>query len=92
MDGAEVYIGDSMHDMQFGRGRVVEILSNNRVILNFAPTNRRYTFNTLTGCMNGRQFRTLFWQDPVLAVPVKDDAQWVLMRNICTSVVNSFRT
>lgn len=92
LDGDPVNVGDTIYDMQYGPGQAAELLSGNRFILNFSPLNRRYTYLADTGCMNGRSFRTAFWQDPILATPVKNDSKWLAMKGVCQSVVASYRT
>lgn len=92
MDLSPVNVGDTVYDMQYGPGTVAEVLTSVFIVSypQGTVTGRRYTYNGL-GIMNGRQFRTLFWQPPIIATPFKNEADWVRIQAICSAVVAAFR-
>lgn len=89
MDGAVVLVGDQVHDVVYGVGTVVELLDN-RFVVSYASMRRRMTYNS-SGIASTKSVRTLYWRDPVLVAPAKDDVQWSKMRAVCMAVVAAFR-
>lgn len=90
MDGAGVAIGDSVFDTALGTGKVEELLLDNRIIVRFYPSNRRAAYGT-SGVAHGKQFRTLYWHDPVLFIPLKNEPKWQQMKRIFMSIAAELR-
>jgi len=89
MDSFPIIVGDNVHDTAYGPGRVVTLMSGNRFQVAF-PQGRSYVYND--GGVNSRfTIRTLFWRDPVIAVPTKTDDDWTAIRNVCSAVVAAWR-
>ena len=73
-DGGEVKNYDSVYDVAYGSGRVVEINEGSGIFrVAFGP--RTFAYNTKG--FGTFQRKTLFWRDPISNfVPMKDDATW----------------
>lgn len=90
MDGSPVLVNDAVFDTQYGTGEVEQILIDNRFTVLFSGLNRRVTYNG-SGLSARFQVRTLFWHDPIIAVPAKSDANWLKIKQIATVLVSALR-
>jgi hypothetical protein len=90
MDGDPVLLNDMVHDTALGNGRVVELLLDNRFVVQFYPSQRRVTYRT-DGVAANRQHRSLYWHDPVLLIPTKSEPRWLLIRRMCMGIVTEMR-
>lgn len=90
LDGTEVRVGDTLWSVAEGRGRVTQLLTEGRVLIEFEVGGRTVTFDGL-GIRARGTHRTLFWKNPIIAIPSKDDALWDRLRPVITAVVAAFR-
>ena len=90
LDGSEVFIGDSVYGVGYGTGRVSELLSEGKFRVYFASSNRSITFDG-NGVMARMAHRCLFWRDPVLAAPFKDEVQWNRIKPVITAAIDAFK-
>jgi hypothetical protein len=86
-DGSPVLVGDSVFDLAYGPGIVVELKPvEQRFIVRFG---QRYVGYTLSGVGNFDR-KTLYWRDPVLSLPVpKSSDKWSLFTQIKQSIHNA---
>lgn len=84
MDGYDVNIGDSVHDLIFGAGKVERLVKEqDRFWVKFGPNNLRCFSNQGFGNF---QERTLFWKNPITIIPHKHDEAWDMTVAISNSV------
>lgn len=88
MDGSPLNVDDVVYDVTLGEGRVEQLLVDGRFTVKFAGVNRSLAFDS-RGVTSAYRVRTLFWRNPVLVVPLKDDAQWTKAMAVCRVVVEA---
>lgn len=88
LDGSSVAIGDNVYGVGHGPGQVIELLTEDRFRVQFAAGST-YTFGS-DGVMARAQYRSLFWRDPVLAAPGKDETRWNRIVPIITAAMGVF--
>ena len=88
LDNDVVALGDTVHDVVLGVGRVSEIFPDGRFMVSF-PT-RRVAY-TGTGRSKLNRGRTLYWHDPIVAIPTKNDSRWLLMKRLCAAIIAEVR-
>jgi len=83
LDGSVVKVGDRVHVLGRGEGKVTEAVSTSCVVTQPNGVFFRYSDN---GVQNGSTHRTLYWRDPVVIAPLKDEEGWnklvIAMREI----------
>jgi len=85
LDGYDVIVGDTVHDVAFGPGKVVSLRDlDDKFEVRFVQGNSGL-YRT-TGIGPALQRRTLFWTDPVLFVPSKDPARTRLMIQLAVAI------
>lgn len=86
LDGADVRIKDSVYDVAYGAGKVTHLADNGGITVRFGDGRE-------AGYVEGRtpRFpqRTLYWQNPIVAVPPKSMRRWVAVRAAAAAVANS---
>lgn len=86
-DGSELAINDSVYDVAYGSGHVIEInglVGYFRVA--FGP--RSFTYN-ING-MGTFTRKTLFWRDPISGfIPPKDVVKWDMFIKLRLALVNT---
>lgn len=87
MDGYKVEVGDRIFDTRFGWGTVF-LTQPGFVSVEF-PKNLRYKY-TNEG-RRGKLPRSLFWQDPVVGAPPKDEFRWNEAKRLMGQVIATFR-
>ena len=90
MDGAPIIVGDSVHDILHGPGTVVELKANDRVRVRFGQKYFVYDANGVI--VDSGYRRTLYWRDPVLFPPQKDDVNFHLTRKLVQDIYNRIKT
>lgn len=89
LDGYDVNIGDSVYDVAHGTGKVMELLVENRFRVHFS-SGQYFVFDS-SGRTNRYPNRTLYWHNPVLMAPLKDDTKWASAAAICRTVAEQLR-
>lgn len=82
LDGFEVKVGDTVYDLVLGSGVVVSLHEDsavNRFTVKFGE-HRQLTFDEHGFCHH--KFRTLYWHNPIIAIPAKDDVFWALQKDV----------
>jgi hypothetical protein len=91
MDGYAVNIADTVYDVAYGEGVVVQLLgSSNKFIVTFEGINRSISYD-MNGIGPRPNKRTLYWHDPVLVVPAKPEPLWAKTRVVCMNVAEVLR-
>jgi hypothetical protein len=82
MDGCDVLIGDRVQDVIFGAGVVDKINEDEgRFWVLMAGRNECYDSKG-----NGRfGVRTLYWRDPIIVAPAKNETTWEQVSAIATA-------
>jgi hypothetical protein len=88
LDGDSIELGDAVYDVVLGVGRVVEVFADGRFRVGFTA---RAVVYTGTGHSKLNRGRTLYWHDPIVAVPTKSDSRWVLIKRLCAAVIAEVR-
>jgi hypothetical protein len=83
MDGYPILRGDSVYDVAFGRG-IVDRIENSGALfwVKFGNSLRSYDAR---GYGSFKE-RSLYWQDPVIIIPHKNDNTWARAVKIATAV------
>ena len=89
LDGYDVNIGDKVFDVAHGIGDVMEMLVEDRFRVRFA-TGQYFAYDS-TGTTKRYPRRTLYWHDPVISLPHKDDTKWSAAAAIGRAVVDQLR-
>lgn len=73
-DGSELSVNDSVFDVAFGSGHIIEVNEETKKIrVQFGP--RTFTYNEIGHGQFPR--KTLFWRNPIGAfIPMKKDTNW----------------
>ncbi len=83
-DGSELALNDSVYDVAYGSGRVIELDNRNNVF--------RVAFGARTFTYDLKGFgtfprKTLFWREPLgTFVPAKNDEKWDMFDKLRTAV------
>lgn len=90
LDGETVDLGDRLFDLVHGQGVVVETYAlSNQFRVEFG-NDKRVVYDGV-GMSRFFRTRTLYWHDPMIALPVKSDRGWLRIKNICAAVVREMR-
>jgi hypothetical protein len=90
MDGSPVRNGDTVYDVVYGAGQVVELLVDGRFVVALSGGSRRIVFDE-RGFSKMSRARTLYWHNPFLIVPGKSDADWDRLRRVVGALVAEMR-
>ncbi|MFZ1491126.1 MAG: hypothetical protein WAS51_14405 [Ilumatobacteraceae bacterium] len=92
MDGYPVLVNDRVYDTQYGWGEVEQLLVDNRaaVVFTVGSKSLRHVYDA-NGVGTRFKTRTLYWHDPIIAVPAKSDNGWTKIQQICRAVVDTLR-
>jgi hypothetical protein len=86
-DGEEVKIGDSMYDVAYGAGTVVELMPRQ------SQFRVKFGERTFTYRLNGQSVfprKTLFWREPIgKYYPRKNDTKWATFLNLCDAIAHA---
>lgn len=89
LDGYDVQRGDAVYDVAYGAGRVTHLADNGSITVTFGDGRQ-------AGYTDGRTRRfpqrTLYWKDPVVAVPAKDATLWNCVKAAAAAVANTLHT
>lgn len=89
MDDSEVLVGDKVYDTRYGPGTVVTLLgADDKIEVAFQTPKVQLIFTT--GGQHGNNRRSLYWRDPVVAPPPKDEWRWAEARKLMLQVIKSF--
>lgn len=89
LDGDLVSVGDSVFDVVWGAGIVSQLHLSGNFVVRFAGT-RVATF-TSAGVNTRYPGRTLFWRNPVVVVPTKDERHWLLIQQLVSNIAATVR-
>ena len=90
MDGYVVNLADGVYDVLYGPGRVVEVLPLGKFRCTFTTRGSPITYSA-GGTQARYPSRTLYWRNPVVVVPLKDDIGWNKIKPIVDAVIAAFR-
>jgi hypothetical protein len=92
LDNDPVRVGDVVHDITYGTGRVTELFNENatfRVL--FSAHNNRQIVYSRYGTSRVSFGRTLYWHDPIMVIPRKSEINWMKVRAVCVTVYNAMK-
>ena len=75
-DNDEVFVGETLFDLNRGYGRVIQV-TDTSMELDF--TDRKVIYG-LNGVQKGKNLRSLFWTQPYIIAPSKNAEHWVQTR------------
>lgn len=94
LHGEPVAIGDLVFDVSVGRGPgKVHALSARGIECLFEATGVRATYSG-EGFQLGQPRATLFWKNPIVVIPAKNDTRWTAQREAViyvTGVIKNVR-
>jgi hypothetical protein len=82
LDGFVVEVGDTLYDLLLNQQGAVIMSASGQVTLDFG-LGRILTYSG-NGEFAGR--RRLYWRNPILTLPEKDDTQWQLLQAVVTAI------
>lgn len=89
LDGYDVRVDDTVYDVAYGAGKVTHLADNGSITITFSDGRQ-------AGYLEGRTRRfpqrTLYWKDPIVAVPPKDAKLWVCVKAAASAVANTLHT
>jgi hypothetical protein len=93
LDRELVAQGDSVYAVGLGAGRVVELLLGDKMRVQFSTAGGSGVTRTFdsSGVQTSAPFRTLYWHDPIVAVPLKNEAKWARAVPAVKAVLDLFR-
>lgn len=87
LDGEVLEVGDAVYDLYFGDGRVKSVTADNRAVVVFGG--RMFTYDERGVGQHGK--RSLYWHNPILLVPMKDEQSWSLQRRLNMAIASELR-
>lgn len=85
MDGCNIVVGDSVHDIVFGHGIIERLVpEQDKFWVRFGTGLRCFD----TGGFGNFKERTLYWRNPIIVIPHKDTKKWDLSVEISQAVSN----
>lgn len=87
LDGFEVERGDSVYDLYLGVGTVKQITGEDKIEVVFGR--QHWTYDHRGVGRHGR--RSLYWRNPILFTPAKDDEKWNLQVALSQAISNALR-
>lgn len=89
MDNHGVAVGDKVYDVRYGAGKVAGTdPTTNSIMVDFESPKTQLVFSN-TG-RHGSNRRSLFWHNPIVAPPPKDEWRWVEVTHLMKDVVKCF--
>lgn len=85
LHGDPVAIGDHVHDILRGVGVVELLRADGRIEVRFSAHRSLRVF-TPDGRTGAREPITLYWHDPIVFMPIKDEAAYLAQREILSVV------
>ena len=79
LDGSPVEIGDSLYCTVLGPG-VAEVVGASTVGVRFASSSQLTQYDN--GGLGPWRRRTLYWDDPVVFIPPKDQERWSYTKSL----------
>ncbi|WP_333679886.1 hypothetical protein [Dyella sp.] len=87
LDGYDVEAGDPVYDLFHGEGRVKSVTADGHAVVVFGG--RFMTYDDRGIGQHGR--RSLYWHNPILLTPMKDEAAWNLQRRLNQAIAAELR-
>lgn len=87
LDDCDIEAGDAVYDLFFGDGRVKNITADGHAVVVFGT--RMFTYDGRGVGAHGH--KSLYWHNPILLVPMKDEREWSLQRRLNTAIANELR-
>lgn len=88
-DGENISPGDKVFDVLYGDGVVQELLAADRFLVRFGGGRTGAYAASGIGVRFTR--KTLFWNDPIIVLPYKNNYQWLNMRPVLLTVIEAMR-
>lgn len=85
MDNEVVAVGDQVYDTAFGLGVVTEIRIDRRFVVLFE--NHRRSVYAGSGYTRELAHRTLFWRNPILIAPPRNEQRWSLVQRLLNVIL-----
>jgi len=87
IDNEEVFIGDSVYDVIHGNGIVTQVTGTS-----FSADYSGKVYNYATGGFyNGFPRQRVFWSDPIIGHPTKNDAIWSIVSRMVIALLDELR-
>lgn len=89
LDNEPVVLGDNVFSVGYGAGTVVEILAADRYVVRFGANGKRVSYEA-NGVQVRMPYRTLYWIDPIIALPTKRAAYWNRLKPVMAELILLF--
>jgi len=87
IDNEPVQVDDAVYDLIHGNGVVTQVTGTS-----FSATFGTKVFNYTTGgYYNGFPRQRVFWSNPIVGHPTKQDRVWSIVRNMVTALLTELR-
>jgi len=84
LDGEDIFVGDSVYDLGFGDGVVVEL--GRKIRVKFSSLNNQVWSFDSRGIRRSAKIRQLYFHNPILTVPPRDKGRFDLVCDIAKVV------
>lgn len=91
LDNDPITLQDKVFAVGYGIGTVTELLTDERFRVQFVLSGRSNVFDK-DGVMARSQMKCLFWHDPVVLTPAKDERFWVPIRSSIQALATNLRS
>lgn len=88
-----VEIGDKVYDLLEGEGSVIDTDNDTQLTVKFSGQSY-YSYNSTGQRMGGTPSRfppLLYWQNPIVMIPVKGDKKWNAMKTLFFNAYNTIK-
>ena len=87
IDREEVFSGDSVYDLVHGNGTVTQVTGTS---FSVSYSGKIYNYTT-GGFYNGFPRQRVFWANPIVGHPTKNDTIWTIVSNMVTALLSELR-
>lgn len=89
LDTSTISLGDTVFSMGYGSGKVVELLTADRYVVRFEVNGKRVAYEG-NGVQVRMPYRSLYWADPIVALPKKGTTRWNRLKPVMAELVLLF--
>lgn len=87
IDNEPVAVGDTVYDLIHGNGTVTQVTGTS---FSAAYSGRVYNYTT-GGFYNGFPRQRVFWGNPIVGHPTKNDRVWTIICNMVSALLSELR-
>ena len=89
LDGEDIIVGDSVYDLGFGSGKVIEV--GDKIRVRFNSLKQTFSYDG-RGMRRAVKMRQLYFHNPIIAVPAKDDKDFSIICDNAKALTSILRS